>query len=99
MSKNTFFFVVFSPFCCEIAVLLEKKFGGFVFFFCTFAADNQKHATMVGMITSRDPIKGAVAKEMQQHISRVAEAKKLGTAVRATSQHKTNVNLIEVNNE
>ena len=54
---------------------------------------------MVGMITSRDPIRGAVAKEMQQHISRVAEAKKLGTAVRATSQHKTNVNLIEVNNE
>ena len=69
------------------------------FFFCIFAADNQKYATMVGMITSRDPIKGAVAKEMQQHISRVAEAKKLGTAVRATSQHKTNVNLIEVNNE
>ena len=48
---------------------------------------------MVGMITSREPIKGAVAKEMQQHISRVAEAKKLGTAVWATSQHKTNVNL------
>ncbi len=26
------FFVIFSPFCCEITILLEKKFGGFVFF-------------------------------------------------------------------
>ncbi len=51
---------------------------------------------MIGMTTFGKPIRGAVAKEMHQHLAGIAAAKKQGIVKRAYSPHKTSIKLVEV---
>lgn len=53
---------------------------------------------MVGLVTTREPIRGAMAKQMRDHMMKMAAARAAGTIRRAQSPHKTNVQLIEVAN-
>lgn len=51
---------------------------------------------MIGMTTFDKPIRGAVAKEMHQHLVEISTAKKQGMVKRAHSPHKTSIKLVEV---
>lgn len=53
---------------------------------------------MIGMPTSCKPIRGAMAKEMHEHLMKMSEERKHGTMKRAYSSHKTSIRLIEVKN-
>lgn len=66
----------------------------------TFATDSaqagQISSVMIGKPTSCKPVRGAIAKEIHEHLERVAAEKKQGTAKRAYSLHKTSIELAEV---
>ena len=53
---------------------------------------------MIGMSPSCKPIRGAMAKEMHEHLAKMSEDRKRGTMKRAYSPHKTSIRLIEIKN-
>lgn len=53
---------------------------------------------MIGMPTSCKPIRGAMAKEMHEHLEKISRERTRGTIKRAQAQHKTSIKLLEVTN-
>lgn len=53
---------------------------------------------MVGLVTSREPIRGEMARQLMEHVKEMSAARAAGKIKRVQSPHKTNIQLIEVGN-
>lgn len=54
---------------------------------------------MIGMKSSREPIRGIMAKKMHEHLVQVEGTKQQGKTVRLREFRKTNVHLVEITND
>ncbi len=53
---------------------------------------------MVGMVTSHEPIRGIMAKQIKEYLQKVEIAEKCGGVGSIRSPRKTNVRLVEIAN-